>query len=242
MPHVGLTTILAFGDSITEGEVPVPGEFSQTVHYVEPEKSYPADLTALTNARYTLQNALRIDAFCGNDPPSPTGDHVTIVNAGCLGEPAGSSATLMRLNDKIAVYHPDLVLLMEGTNDLDSSNPSGSIASATIGIRNLVQLARSHGAIVFVGTIPPQVASELTHGGTPDLVQPYNAAMTPIATAAGAQIVDIYSDLSMDIPDWISPLDGLHPTEAGYTEIARVWFTAIENQFESVADAARRRK
>jgi hypothetical protein len=157
----------------------------------------------------------------------------------CSREPAHSPATTARLNDKIAVYHPDLVLVMEGTNDLDSSNPGGSITSATNGIQTLVQLARSHGAVVFVATITPEVASELTHGGAPELVPRYNAAMTPVAIAAGAKIVDIYGDLSTDVPDWISPLDGLHPTEAGYAEIAKVWFAAIEKQFESVPTGAR---
>jgi hypothetical protein len=35
-----------------------------------------------------------------------------------------------------------------------------------------------------------------------------------------------------DPTDWISPYDGLHPTEAGYQEIARVWFNSIQNAFE----------
>jgi lysophospholipase L1-like esterase len=36
----------------------------------------------------------------------------------------------------------------------------------------------------------------------------------------------------MDVTDWISPFDGLHPTAAGYQEIASVWFAAIRQSFE----------
>jgi hypothetical protein len=34
------------------------------------------------------------------------------------------------------------------------------------------------------------------------------------------------------VTDWISPYDGLHPTEAGYQEMAQVWLTSIQNAFE----------
>jgi hypothetical protein len=36
----------------------------------------------------------------------------------------------------------------------------------------------------------------------------------------------------MDVADWISPFDGLHPTEAGSQEIARVWACVIQSTFE----------
>jgi hypothetical protein len=45
--------------------------------------------------------------------------------------------------------------------------------------------------------------------------------------------VDLYTDINSNVTAWISPLDGLHPTAAGYQEIARVWFNAIKNAYES---------
>ena len=62
-PRLGVTTILAFGDSITEGEVPVAGEFFIRPQFVEPDHSYPANLTTLLAQRYTAQGASRVDAF-----------------------------------------------------------------------------------------------------------------------------------------------------------------------------------
>src|SRR5579859_3609417 len=123
-PRLGVTTILAFGDSITEGEVPVAGEFSVLSirpMFVEPNNAYPADLTILLGQRYTAQGASRVDAFtigalntndiCTTDPPRPMTSGIVVINAGCLGEQAVSQATLSRLSDKIVKYRPDVLLL-----------------------------------------------------------------------------------------------------------------------------------
>jgi lysophospholipase L1-like esterase len=239
-PRLGVTTILAFGDSITEGEVPVIGEFSIRPQFVEPDKSYPADLTTLLAQRYATQGASRLDAFtvgagnttiCTTDPPRPMSSGIVVINAGCLGERAEDATTLARLNDKIATYHPDVVLLLEGVNDLDPSNPSASISAGVQGVHTLIAAAQSRGARVMVGTLLPQIAADLTHGGTPLLIAPFNALLVPVATNAGARVVDLFSDIARDLTDWISPYDGLHPTEAGYQELARVWFNSIQDAF-----------
>jgi lysophospholipase L1-like esterase len=240
-PRLGVTTILAFGDSITEGEVPVLGEFSLGPQFVEPDKSYPADLTILLAQRYTGQGAARVDAFtvgagnttnCGTDPPRPIISGIVVINAGCLGERAEDLTTLARLNDKLATYRPDVVLLLEGVNDLDPQNPTTSISAGVHGVQSLIAAAQSRGARVMVGTLLPQIAADLTHGGTPLLIGPFNAQLVPAAIGAGARVVDLFGDIVNDVTDWISPYDGLHPTEAGYQEMARVWFSSIQSAFE----------
>jgi lysophospholipase L1-like esterase len=245
LPRLGVTRILAFGDSITEGEVPAPGEFSPasalTVRprYVEPNQSYPADLTTLLSLRYPAQGAVRVDSFtfilssdsndCTPDPPAPATSGIVVINAGCLGAEANDPTTLRRLMDKIGTYHPDVLLLHIGVNDLDLTSPAASISQGVQGVQTLI--AAAHGVPVMVGTLLPQIAADLTHGGTPELIVPFNAQLVPAATNAGARVVDLYSDIAMDVTDWISPYDGLHPTEAGYQEIARVWFNNIQSAF-----------
>jgi lysophospholipase L1-like esterase len=251
--RLGVTRILAFGDSITEGEVPVQGEFPAAIafrvrpQFVEPDRSYPAVLTTLLAQRYTAQGASRVDAFtpyvssdtindCNPDPPAPMTSGIVVFNAGCLGAPAQdpSNMTLTRFNDKIRAYRPDLVLLLIGVNDLDSRSPAPSISRGVQGVQTLIAAARNRAVPIpaMVGTLLPQIAARLTHGGSPELIVPFNAQLVPVALSAGARVVDLYSDISRDPTDWISPYDGLHPTEAGYQEIARVWFNSIQNAFE----------
>jgi lysophospholipase L1-like esterase len=241
-PRLAVTTILAFGDSITEGEVPVAGQFSLLPQFVEKTSAYPAILTTLLAQRYTGQGASRVDAFtvgagdtnddCNVDPPAPITSGIVVINAGCLGEPAENATTVARLNDKITFYHPDVVLLLEGVNDLSAANPASSIAAGVQGVRTLIATAQSRNVRVMVGTLLPQISADLSHGGTPDLIVPFNAQLVPVAVSAGVRVVDLYSDILTNVTAWISPFDGLHPTEAGYQEIARVWFTALQSAFE----------
>jgi lysophospholipase L1-like esterase len=260
LPRLGVTTILAFGDSITEGEVPMAGEFALEPggfvaprlqlrirpHVVEPDEAYPADLTTLLAQRYTAQGAVRIDAFtlgagnttdCTTDPPRPATSGIVVINAGCLGEAAQAATTLARLNNKIAAYHPDVLLLLEGVNDLDPLEPAASIAAGVQGVQNLIAAGRSLGVRVLVGTLLPEISSDV-NGGAASLIVPFNNQLVPVAVSTGATVVDLYSDIVTDVTDWISPYDGLHPTAAGYQEMARVWFNSIRSSFEQPATSA----
>src|SRR5712692_10040292 len=205
-PRLGVMTILAFGDSITEGEVPVLGELSIRPRVVEPDRSYPAGLTTLLAQRYTAQGASRIEAFtlsaadktiCTTDPPPPPTSGIVVINAGCLGEQAGLPATLSRLNDKIVRYHPDVVLLLEGVNDL---NAGVSIPGAVQGVQRLIFAARNLGVRVLVGTLLPEIFGG-ARAGSANLIVPFNSLLVPVAQGAGATVVDIYGDMVTDVTD-----------------------------------------
>jgi lysophospholipase L1-like esterase len=245
-PHLSVTRILAFGDSITEGEVPLASEFGLRLRLVMPGQSYPADLTSMLAQRYTAQGATRIDAFtfdpntdatdCKYDPSLPVTSGIVVINAGCLGATAVTNTltmhdTLGRLMDKIATYHPDLMLLHLGVNDLDPDpeDANTSIANALAGVQQLIQYARSQGVRVMVGTLLPEIAG-LPRAGVVGLIPQFNSQLAGVASTAGAMtVVDLYTDINADKTDWISPYDGLHPTVAGYQEIAKVWFNAIKS-------------
>ena len=69
------------------------------------------------------------------------------------------------------------------------------------------------------------------NGQASSLIVPFNNQLWGVATSAGATVVDLYSDIATDVTDWIA-YDGLHPTEAGYQEMARVWFNSIKSALE----------
>ncbi len=243
VPRLTVRTILAFGDSITEGEVPEPGEFPPPrPSYVQLHNAYPAALRTLLASRYTTQTVGLVNALtvfsnnstdCRVNPVAPPAD-VVVVNAGCLGEEAQKSETVARLHDKISAYRPDLLLLLEGTNDLNSLQPGQSIANGIQGVQRLIRAARDRGVPVMVGTLLPQIGENQTHGGAPELVVPFNNQLVSAAMAAGAlRVVDLYSGIFPRRAEWISPYDGLHPTASGYAEMARLWLAAIQSQFES---------
>jgi lysophospholipase L1-like esterase len=239
-PLLNVTRILAFGDSQTEGEIPQPGEgYSLGPRLVMPDLAYPAALTARLAARYLAQGASRIDAFavgppqdCNVAPPILTSG-ITVVNGGCQGAKATDAATRARLADKLNQYRPQVVLLLAGVNDINEGVP---VADAVDGLMALVDMVQHSGAEVLVATLLPQVPG----GGravAPELVPDFNARLTVEAEFRGLSLVNLYQDFAGNVSAWISA-DGLHPTAAGYDEMSKVWFDAIERRFEAPATAA----
>ncbi len=121
--QLSVTQFLAFGDSITAGEVPTPGAFGLQLRVVEPSKSYPAQLQTLLLMRYAPQA-------------------IQVANDGVPGEAATAGA--IRLPRDLARYHPDVLLLLEGANDLDALG-SGGVQPALDALRSMIRTARANG-------------------------------------------------------------------------------------------------
>jgi lysophospholipase L1-like esterase len=209
-PRLSVTNFLAFGDSITDGEIPdvtdTPTFVALTVH---DDLAYPTKLKEMLSQRYTSQT-------------------ITVVKDGLDGETAVAGA--VRLGGELAQYRPDVLLLLEGVNDLNAGG-AAAFQSALQALGSMILNARGRGVRVLVSTLLPQRAG-LYRASTPELIAPFNAQLTTLAVASGAQVVDMYTDFLPHVTDWISPLDGLHPTAAGYQEMARVFASAIGGAFE----------
>ena len=95
-----ITRILAFGDSMTEGTVSPQFTF-HAIDAGKPE-SYPFKLQTLLAARYSSQT-------------------VAVFNAGFAGQKASQDRS--RLARAISETSPELLVLMEGANDLNSVVP-----------------------------------------------------------------------------------------------------------------------
>ncbi|MFB3853701.1 MAG: GDSL-type esterase/lipase family protein [Vicinamibacterales bacterium] len=202
-PRLGRTRFLAFGDSMTEGIVSAP-----VTLLLEPTpQSYPTQLGVMLAARYTAQT-------------------FSLVNAGI----AGSCATqdVGRFRASTNAERPEVVLLMEGANDL---NLYGEEFGRVVGaLEDMVAYANSHGAQVFLATLPPQREGSL-RGGNARLVPGFNLALRAVALDEGAILVDVNQALSSDVARYIGS-DGLHPTEAGYRRIAETFFDSLKAAYE----------
>jgi len=204
-PRLKFTKFMAFGDSITEGVVsPAP-----TLLRLDLASSYPTRLQQQLTARYTAQT-------------------VTVVNAGKAGEFAADA--LPRLQHELKANRPQVVILAEGTNDLNAQLGPDQTA---VRMEDLAREVIYFGAIAVVGTIPP-----MRPGGPkancPDCVPPYNARVVALTSSKGARTVDIYPVIAADMPLLLGA-DGIHPTVAGYQAIATTYFDAIAALFEEAA-------
>lgn len=216
LPTLSKTRFLAFGDSITAGEVSFPissligGTSLFTKLVVVPSAAYPTILAKNLRARYSAQE-----------------DSIVVANYGLGGEKAANARN--RFFDALNTVRPEGVLLMEGYNDI-GGGADGAASTAANEMRVMASEARLRGMRVFIATIaPPRPGGNRTIGQI--FVDDWNNRMRALASSEGAVLVDIYGGLLPDVTRYIG-VDGLHPNEAGYARIAEIFQQAIQANFE----------
>ena len=215
IPQLTRTRFLAFGDSMTAGEIstPIGGQGTGGPNFkliVVPAASYPMQLADALKARYTTQAA-----------------SIVVQNFGLPGEWANDGAR--RLPGVLATNRPDVVLLMEGYNDIGSQLPVQTNA-AVVALDAMAKEVRNRGARVMLATLPPPRPGG-THSLPTKVVTDFNAWVRSIAQGEGAILVDLYAGMSTDVTRYIG-VDGLHPTEAGYARMAELFHIAIRANLE----------
>jgi lysophospholipase L1-like esterase len=218
LPTLQRTSFLAFGDSVTAGEVSFPtaagateGGFPAFALTVVPAASYPTQLQALLRTRYITQQTA-----------------IVVTNAGVPGERATQGA--QRFPGVMSQVRPEVVLLLEGYNDLALFGTAG-VSQAAGAIESMSREARGRGARVFIASLtPPRAGGRNTLPA--DQIASLNARLRTIATGENAVFVDLYQALVTNVTLYIG-VDGLHPTEVGYQRIAETFFTAIQANLEN---------
>lgn len=167
-----------------------------------PQTSYPSVLQSQLRSRFAAQ----------------AGD-IVVVNAGQGGERLLDG--VLRFEDAFEANRPEVVLVMEGVNDLLSLGPE---VSTTL-LQFMAQQAMSRNARVFVASMLPTVAGRRLSQPVPNLVT-LNGRIQQMCSQQGAVYVDLYTALLPEAESIIGP-DGLHPTEAGYRRVAEVFLAAI---------------
>jgi lysophospholipase L1-like esterase len=207
LPRLSVTRFLAFGDSITAGAI--AGADGVTLSFVDPSLAYPGQLQTSLRQRYAAQP-------------------IVVVNDGLSGETAVDGAA--RLPAELSRYHPQVLLLLEGVNDLHGRLGQNGFPPAISALRIMIQQAQASGAQVVVGTLPPAVPGAL-FPSTVALIDPFNAELMSMALESGALIVDLHAAFLVNLAAWIGP-DGLHLSVEGYQQLAQVFLASIQAKFE----------
>lgn len=216
LAQLSKTRFLAFGDSLTAGEVTFPvnslirGEGIINKLVLLPAFSYPTVLQRTLQGRYPSQ-----------------ANSISVANYGLAGEKAINARN--RFFEALNIVRPEAVLLMEGYNDIPGGN-DGAASGAASEMRVMAAEARLRGMRVFIATVaPPRPGGNRSIGQI--YIDDYNNRMRALAASEGAVLVDIYAGLLSDVTRYIG-VDGLHPNEVGYAKIADIFFQAIQNTFE----------
>jgi lysophospholipase L1-like esterase len=207
-PRLRFTRFLSFGDSLTAGEV----SFGPTLGVFLPNESYPAVLQRRLAGYYRFQT------------PSVT-------NAGVGGEEAGDGG-VARFRNVLMNNRPEVVLLMEGSNDLlDRPDIGRGADRAIVALRVMIQDAKSLNVSVGLATIPPQRAGGLRNrDAVARIIPAFNDRVRALAVEQDVVLVDVYDAMKDNLS--LIGVDDLHPTIMGYDVMAGVFFEAIKKSFE----------
>jgi lysophospholipase L1-like esterase len=218
-PRLLVTRFAAFGDSITWGEdgtsfagqsiLPLDVRTLPRAQ-LPAAQTYPGALQADLTARYVVQT-------------------VTVANLGLSGEDV-TGGGVARFSSVVVHSAYDVVLIMEGSNDLRDYGTSGE-PSAIAGLQQMIHTAKGRGIRPFLATIPPMNLNGF-RGGAANLVAGFDDRVRSLAASENVPLVDVYAALSTDIATYIG-FDGLHPTPAGYKKIADTFFASIQQNLET---------
>jgi lysophospholipase L1-like esterase len=211
-PKIRYTKFLAFGDSMTEGKVSASPSTLSLFSAPTPE-SYPSQLQPMLNNRYTAQS-------------------ITVTNVGIAGMQAVNERD--RLDNHLRSLRPEVLLLMEGANDLNAGDDANITAIAEA-MEDMVEVGQMRGATVFLATLPPQregCGAGSKAGAEPGDVVRFNSKLASVAWETKATLVDVYSAIGTPPSTTLIGVDCLHPTAAGYVRIAETFFAAIKEKLD----------
>jgi len=245
-PKLSVTSFLAFGDSITEGE-----DGQNTAALANPHifvqlpfaERYPSVLLAELQARYQLQTPNVVnDGYTGE---SLSGG----LSSSCDGGPLEQSGAFMRYARDVSANQATGLLLMEGSNDVDDAyncdgglNDSCLVPKAVAVLRRIIDDAKSHGIRVVLATIPPMIppgANCRAKGSSG--VSGFNDLVRSLAASENVPLADVYQAFGSDASTLIG-FDGLHPNPDGYKRIADTFFGAIKSSLETSNTTSRARR
>ena len=205
-PTMKVSRILCFGDSMTAGTLVL----SPSLVGSGPPESYPARLLGLLTQRYPSQQFV-------------------VENEGKPREWADDGQ--YRLVPLLQSVRPDVVILMEGVNDINALG-AGGVTVALTAMENMLRDARARGAQVMLATLPPQRPNGASITAAA-LAKDYSAQIRRLADRQRVLLLDVELVFNGDLR--LIGADGLHPTAEGYQKIAQAALDVLRVNFEQAA-------
>ena len=170
-------------------------------------------------------------------------------NAGFIGFPCAELIT--KFDSFYINYNPDIILLLEGTNDCGwvyseywpVTTLSGVTRTPIVELSSLIDTIclKYPNTEIFVSTIPPM--SNLAYAYIPARVGVANAnvivfnnampAMIALKVSAGKKIHFVDNRSVLTVADLSS--DGIHPNTDGYNKIGTAFYTVVKNFMNNIS-------
>lgn len=200
-------TLVAFGDSLTEG-CGTPGDYFWGCGWENKYPTYPTYLQLFF------------------EEPAWQNYSILVRNFGKGGETTDQGVN--RLDGVLAdscLSAIDYVLLLEGTNDLFFHH---SVATIRFNLGVMIDKVRTKGAVPLLATITPDLEPDHSYKDIAGL----NDAIRSLAVEKNVILVDLDYFLAPKWYQYTHPAgcynDQLHPNSAGFRAIASVWYWSLE--------------
>lgn len=123
---------------------------------------------------------------------------------------------------------PDLVLLMEGTNDNFYGTPYDEIQE---NLSNMIRIALGRGIPVIIATIPPVITNEYRdRTAQAARIAGFNPRIYTIAAEFNIPVAQVYEAIT-SVPGWPSSLmdqpSANHPNDAGYRVVRDAFYAPV---------------
>lgn len=145
------------------------------------------------------------------------GKSCTIYNFGIPGERTYQGVE--RIDEVLDTIPADIILIMEGTNDIRSHHPW---QTTKLNLQIMIDKAKAKGVTPILSTLTPsdQAHSEVL------IPNRYNPMIKELAETNNIPLVDHYSAIEKS---WASLNDdGIHPNDNGYLYLANTWNASID--------------
>ena len=192
-------------------------------------KSMPSSSSSLPAKVIFIGDSItQLWSWFGNQLPYPNA-----VNAGIGGQKVAQIAA--RFDTDVIQQHPDLVVIMAGTNDLIQTNePPDQLAAL---FQQMVSAAVANNIKVVVESLPPIDCAKAQQSGfvlgsdcNPQTIEYYNSLLQNVAMQNGAAFADYFSAMSssdgLPLPGLMK--DGVHPTPQGYAVMDSVVTVSVD--------------
>lgn len=155
------------------------------------------------------------------------------VNRGVSGQT--TSQMLVRTFQDVIDLHPEVVVILAGTNDIAANNGSETIEMVEEDFQAITELTQKHGIKVILCSILP-VSDYTNQPQTPrhptEQIVALNEWLRNFSKLSGAVYCDYYSalvDQTRFLKNGLSE-DGLHPNSQGYAIMAPIAQAAIDKE------------
>ncbi len=155
----------------------------------------------------------------------------TVINSGIGGNTSGQG--LARLEKDVLRHHPDVVVLLFGTNDSVLTGEAKyrvAVDAYEENLREMIRRCRAAGAEVVLCTLLPIIPEPYytrhpkqfydAEGGLEKILHRYHAAATKAGKDLKVPVIDLYKTFEKDLTLLRPAPDGVHPNAKGTKAIA----------------------